>query len=433
MYQLKRNELEWEYIDKNLGIRFTVPGECTAKLLRTPDAEAIQSEADVEEAVKNPRYGQSLRKIAEEKHARSACILVSDATRAVPTARIIRYVVRELTEAQIPYEQICAFVAIGVHRDASEEEMKTFLGELYGKIRIENHTPFDKENLICLGETSRHTPVWVNKRAYACDLHIQIGKVEPHEFAGFSGGRKSVLPGISGEETIRINHRPEMILQQKAAIGVLEGNPVHEDMEEAAEKFGIDFGVNLILNQQLELSAVFAGEMKKSHQAAVEQVRARLGVSVKRPDILVTTAGNPLDIDFYQTVKALIALTEILDENTTVILYCGCPEGVNSPDMLRAFRSSRDLEQAVAYTVGSYRIQMDHVLLLSKILRKHVRIIVCCPNIRDEEIRDMFMIPCSTPRAAMAAALEMCGKKEAEVLFYPRPQTGLPIGKQADL
>ncbi|MDE7067730.1 MAG: lactate racemase domain-containing protein, partial [Schaedlerella arabinosiphila] len=287
MYQLKRNELEWEYIDKNLGIRFTVPGECTAKLLLTPDAEAIQSEADVEESVKNPRYGQSLRKIAEKKHARSACILVSDATRAVPTARIIRYVVRELTEAQIRYEQICAFVAIGVHRDASEEEMKTFLGELYGKIRIENHTPFDKENLICLGETSRHTPVWVNKRAYACDLHIQIGKVEPHEFAGFSGGRKSVLPGISVEETIRINHRPEMILQQKAAIGVLEGNPVHEDMEEAAEKFGIDFGVNLILNQQLELSAVFAGEMKKSHQAAVEQVRARLGVSVKRPDILV--------------------------------------------------------------------------------------------------------------------------------------------------
>lgn len=429
MYQLKRKESKWEYIDNHLGIRFSVPGECEAKLLLTPDVEAIPSEADVEEAVKNPRYGPSLKKIAEEKHARTACILVSDATRAVPTARIIRYIVRELTDAGISYDNICAFAAIGVHRDATEEELRTFLGELYGKIRIENHTPYDKENLIYLGETSGHTPVWVNKKAYECDLHIQIGKVEPHEFAGFSGGRKSVLPGISGEETIRINHRPEMILQQKAAIGVLEGNPVHEDMEEAAEKFGMDFGVNCILNHRLELSAIFAGEMKKSHQAAAAWVRERFGVSVKRPDILVTTAGNPLDIDFYQTVKALIALTEILDENTVVILYCGCPEGVNSPDMLRAFRSSTDLEKVVSYTVESYRIQMDHVLLLSKILRKHVRIIVCCPHIPDEEIRDMFMVPCSTPRAAMAAAQEMCGKKEARVLFYPRPQTGLPAGE----
>ncbi len=429
MYQLKQTESEWEYIDKNLGIRFGVPGDCGAKLLLTPDVEAIRSEAEVEEAVKNPKYGPSLRKLAEDRHARTACVLISDATRAVPTAGILKYIVQELTEAGILPEQICAFVAIGVHRGASEKEMQTFLGELYGKIRIENHTPFEKENLICLGETSGHTPVWVNKKAYACDLHIQIGKVEPHEFAGFSGGRKSVLPGISGEETILVNHRPEMILRPDAAIGVLEGNPVHEDMEEAAEKFGIDFGVNCILNQQLELSAVFAGEMKRSHRAAVEWVREHLGVSLKRPDILVTTAGNPLDIDFYQTVKALIALSEILDENTTVILYCGCPEGVNSPDMLRAFRSSPDLGEVVAYTSDNYKIQMDHVLLLSKILKKHVRILVCCPNIPDAEIREMFMVPCRTPQEAMDMALETCGKSKAEVLFYPRPQTGLPAAE----
>ncbi len=427
MYQLREKNGHLEYQDQNLGMTFPVPAECKADLLFTPDVEAIRSEADVEDAVKHPQYGEPLKKIVEEKQAKTACILVSDATRAVPTARLVKYVIQELAEAGISYENIHAFVAIGVHRDATEKEMQDFLGEFYGKIQIENHMPYDKEKLVYLGETSRHTPVWVNKKAYECDVHIQIGKVEPHEFAGFSGGRKSVLPGISAEDTIVINHRPEMILQEKATIGVLEGNPVHEDMEEAAEKFRMDFGVNCILNNQLELSAVFAGEMKKSHQAAISWVKESLGVSLQRPDIIVTTPGNPLDIDFYQTVKALIALTEVVNENTVVILYCGCPEGVNSPDMLRAFQSSRDLEEVVSYTTENYKIQMDHVLLLSKILKKHVKIIVHCPNISDQEITGMFMYPAHTPQEAIEQAIQACGKKDAEILFYPRPQTGLPI------
>ena len=102
---------------------------------------------------------------------------------------------------------------------AESEEIRTALGDLYGKVKAENHEPYNKNALIDLGRTSFGTPVLVNRRAYECDIHIQIGKVEPHEFAGFSGGRKSVLPGISSEETIHINHRPEMILHPNAANG----------------------------------------------------------------------------------------------------------------------------------------------------------------------------------------------------------------------
>lgn len=301
------------------------------------------------------------------------------------------------------------------------------MGGLHTKISIENHTPFDKEGLIYLGDTSKGTPVWVNRKAYECDIHIQIGKVEPHEFAGFSGGRKSVLPGISAEETILTNHRPEMILERNAGIGILQGNPVHEDMEEAAGKFGIDFGVNCILNNELDLAAVFAGDMRKSHSAAVEYVRDRLCVQIEKPDILVTTPGKPLDIDFYQSVKALIALTEVLDERTVVVLYCGCPEGVNSSDMLRAFRSGEDLDKVVAYTTKNYKVQMDHVLLLSKLMKKGVKIIVCCPNISDAEIESMFMIPCRTLDAALDKAIALLDKDKGKMLFYPRPQTGLPV------
>lgn len=425
MYQLTEENGRLVYRDTTLGIALTVPEGCTAQLKQTPAMAPLGSEEQVAAAIRTPASGSPLPEIAAQKKAKSACILVSDATRAVPTARLARVVIEELVRGGIALGDIHCFVAIGVHRPATEEEMRTFLGGYYGKVSVENHTPFDPDNLICLGETSRGTPIEVNRRAYDCDLHIQIGKVEPHEFAGYSGGRKSVLPGVSSQRTIQVNHRPEMILNPRSAIGSLEGNPVHEDMLETAQRFGIDFAVNCILNQDLELAAVFAGTLEESHRQAVDFASERLAVRLERPDVIVTTPGQPLDIDFYQTVKALIALTEAADGNTTIVLLCGCREGVNSPDMLRAFRSGGTLEEAVAYTVAHYEIQMDHVLLLSKLLRKGVRVIVSCPNVSDEEIRDMYMVPGGDPQSALELALR--GRRDAHILFYPRPQTGLPV------
>ena len=426
MYRLEQSERGIYYEDTDLGIRMDLPMECEAELVQTPDLPAISDEEVVITAIQNPVSGEKLSHMASERRSRSACILISDATRAVPTSRLAREVVNELVKGGVQLSEIHFFVAIGVHRPATEEEMACFLGDLYGKVNIENHTPFDPSNLIYLGETCRGTPIHVNKRAYCCDLHIQIGKVEPHEFAGYSGGRKSVLPGISSEQTIRINHRPEMILNPKSVIGNLDENPVHEDMLETAEAFRIDFAVNCILNRNLELAAIFAGGLKEGHSAAVRFVRDKLSVKIKRPDIIVTTPGQPLDIDFYQSVKTLIALTEVLDESTTVILTCGCREGVNSEDMLRAFRSSKNLEETIQYTVDHYQIQMDHVLLLSKILRKGVQIIVSCPNVDDSELRDMFMIPCKDSCSAIDVAIAHCAKSRPKLLFYPAPQTGLP-------
>ena len=427
MYQLFTENNMAVYSDSELGISFSVPEKDCMGMAQTKEIPAIRDREIIRNAFVNPVSGKRLADIAREKAARNAAVLISDATRGVPTAQMAPYVVEELVEGGVPLEGIFFFVAIGVHRPASEEEMKAFLGELYGKVQIENHTPFCADNLIFLGTTSDGTPVTVNKKAFDCYLHIQIGKVEPHEFAGFSGGRKSVLPGISSEETIRINHRPERILDPHAGIGKLEGNPISRDMEEAAERFRVDFGVNCILNNHMELAAVFAGGMKESHKAAVNFVSCSLGVNIEKPDLIVTCPGQPLDIDLYQSVKALIALTEILDRDIVTLLYCGCRDGVNSPDMLRAFSSSRQLEEVVDWTTKHYEIQMDHVLLLSKILRKEAKIVLCCPNVRDEEAQAMFMEPCQNPAEAMTLARTLSGKTNPKVLFYPRPQTGLPV------
>ncbi len=430
MYSLENKDGMCVYKDSMLGIELRLPEENCAGMVQTRQLPAIDGVGAIEKAFTHPVSGKTLHEIVREKDAKTACVLISDATRGIPTAPMAKVTVDELVKGGIQLQDITFFVAIGVHRPATEEEMKCALGDLYGTVECVNHTPFDKSNLIYLGESSNGTPVTVNRRAYECDIHVQIGKVEPHEFAGFSGGRKSVLPGISSEETIRINHRPERILDERSAIGKVDGNPVSDDMVEAAELFGIDFGVNCILNNEMKIAAVFTGGLVECHNAAVKYVRDYLGVEIEKPDIIVTCPGQPLDIDFYQSAKALIGLTEILDRDIVTLLTCGCAEGVNSPDMLRAFGSGRTLAEIERWTTENYEIQMDHVLLLEKIYRKGARVILSCPNVSDDEARTMLMEPVKDPQEALEYALRLTGKACPKVLFYPRPQTGLPYLKQ---
>lgn len=168
--------------------------------------------------------------------------------------------------------------------------------------RIDNHDPFDPSKLVDLGKTSLGTPVHVNKTVYEADFRIVVGKVEPHEFAGFSGGRKSVLPGIASETTIKINHRPEMILNPKAMIGEWKDNPVSKDMTEAARMLGVDFCVNILVDSNNRPTCVVCGDLENSHALAIGKVEESMSVPLKkRPRIIVTTPGSPLNINVYQS------------------------------------------------------------------------------------------------------------------------------------
>lgn len=429
MYTLENKDGVCIYKDTMLDIELRLPETNCAGLVQTRQLAAIDERTAIEKAFAEPVSGKTLSDIVRDKGAKTACVLISDATRGIPTAPMARVAVDELVKGGIELENITFFVAIGVHRPATEDEMRCALGELYGKVECVNHTPFDKDNLIYLGDSSNGTPVTVNRRAYECDVHVQIGKVEPHEFAGFSGGRKSVLPGISSEETIRINHRPERILDPNAAIGKIDGNPVSDDMIEAAELFGIDFGVNCILNNEMKIAAVFTGGLVECHSTAVKYVRDYLGVGIEKPDVIVTCPGQPLDIDFYQSAKALIGLTEILDGDIVTLLTCGCAEGVNSPDMLRAFGSGKTLPEIEKWTTEHYEIQMDHVLLLAKIYRKGARVILSCPNVSDDEARTMLMEPVRDPQKALERAMGSDRQGLPEGAFLSAPPDGTSLYK----
>lgn len=424
IYSIEKTKQEAVYSDRIENIQLALPEGDVAGLVAPPSFHAPAPDC-IERAFADPVGSPMLREMAKGK--RTVSIIVSDSTRNVPTARILPHIMRELTAGGIAAENVVVVVAIGVHRSATEEEMREIVGEeLWSKIPVKNHDPYDAEKLVSLGTTPAGTPVSVNKTVYEADLRISIGKVEPHEFAGFSGGRKSVLPGVSSEQSIKTNHRPEMILHPGAAIGSMEENPVSRDMLDAAKMMEIHFCVNVLVDSNDDLIHVVCGEMEKSHLAAVEKLRESIGTPLKtRPSILVTTPGSPLNINLYQSIKPIIAAAPVMAENGIIILYSRCTEGVGSTDMLVPFRKGKSIDDIVNFLKDNYEIQMDHALLLCKILQTGIRIIVVSPNIDAETVRLMHLLPAPSLEEAVAMAHELSGK-EKQILFFPCPQRVLP-------
>lgn len=407
MYKIEKNGNRIHYIDDEEKREVFIPLENFMGMYETGNPPSMKAD-EIEKAVICPiGKGECLRDIVTRKQAETASIIISDATRGVPTNKTAPYIVRELTRAGVKKENIVFVVALGVHRDATKSEMKEFLGPLTGDIAIENHDAFDENKLVYLGMTSRNTPVKVNKRVYESDVVITIGKVELHDMAGFSGGRKSILPGIASEVTIVTNHRPEMMVHPGSHAGNLEGNPIHEDMLEAAKMCGVDYSVNIVLNQESELAGIFSGGLQESHEAAAVFLKSFCMVRLlAKPDIYVVCPGQPLSIDMYQGVKPLITLHTLVDENTSVILYGDFREGINAPDFIEPFRAYPDLEELKTYVWNHYKIQMDHIVPIREILDKKTRLMVVSENVSGEDLAAMHMEKYNTLQEALDKAIE---------------------------
>jgi nickel-dependent lactate racemase len=394
-------------------------GLFTGEPLPTLEDESIYSKS-----LRCPISGDRLSDIARKKKAKTAAILISDATRDVPTRKVAGLLVEELSKGGLALGGITFFIALGVHRPATDDEIRSFIGnEVFTcGVHVQNHDAFDESNLIDLGYTSRNTPIRLNKAAFSCDVKITVGKVELHEMAGFSGGRKSVLPGIASGETIAVNHRPEMIFDPGTGAGKLDGNPIHEDMLEAAQRFGVDFSVNFVVNDSNQPSAVFTGGLEESHLAAVRYLRDYCTVTLpQRADILFAPPGNPLNCDMYQGVKAIIALQHVLDENSVVIFYGNFPEGMNSNDFMEPFRLfPEDLDRAKEYAWNHFAIQMDHTLPMIDILKKGVRILTVTDTVLKQDLALLHMQWCKNLEEALQQAYIMTSK-QAKVAFLPQP------------
>ena len=300
------------------------------------------------DALTSPIQSPPLRQLI--KPDTRICILFTDITRATPNHRIIPWLLEHL--ADLPTENITLLNQTGTHRGNTKAELEKMLTpEVVSKYRVLNHDCENDADLVELGKTHDGTPALLNRHAIEADLRIITGFIEPHLFAGFSGGPKGIMPGVAGLKTVMSNHGAKNIGNQNATFGITSGNPIWEEMLEIAMRTGPKFLLNVTLDEQRMITGVFAGNLLMAHQRGCQYVRESAMQEVAEPfDIVVTTnSGYPLDLNLYQGVKGMSAGARIVKKGGTLILACECREGVpaNSP-MDKLLRSTTSPEEILS-------------------------------------------------------------------------------------
>jgi lactate racemase len=272
---------------------------------------------------------------------RTAAISVCDITRPAPNREVLPPVLRRLEAAGIPREGITILIATGLHRPASDVEVREICGEeIAGRYRVLNHHARELTEHSSLGSTANGTPVYIDKRFVEADLHVTLGFIEPHLMLGFSGGRKLIAPGLAAQETIKVLHGSSFMRDPRAVEGSIEDNPLHRELLEISRLVRHDFLVDVALGRgapRRPIAQVFAGEPVAAHRQGVEFVSRVMLETLDEPvDAVITTAaGYPLDLTFYQAVKGVTAASHIVKPGGKILLLADCEEGVGGPEFAR--------------------------------------------------------------------------------------------------
>ncbi|MCP4755777.1 MAG: nickel-dependent lactate racemase [Proteobacteria bacterium] len=308
------------------NIAVEVPDNST---LIVPDGiTALKNERDrAFEAMANPIGTPPLNEIVGTGDR--VAIVISDITRPTPNHKIVPWIIEMLEH--VPKESFVIINGTGTHRDNSDEELVEMLGrETFEAIRVVNHSAFSKEDLQYLGKSESGSDVFMNKEYCEADIRIVTGFIEPHFFAGFSGGPKGIMPGIAGIDTIMHFHNAELIGHPQSTWGVIEENPIQEEATEIALMCRPDFMLNVALNQEKEITNIFAGDVVQAHRAGARYVKEHAMIACDEPfDIVVTTnSGYPLDQNLYQAVKGMSAAHQIVKKGGSIICVAECSEGI---------------------------------------------------------------------------------------------------------
>src|SRR5215467_1753102 len=311
------------------GINADLPEGFRYRVLEARTATPLADwQLALESALDDPIGARPLAELARGK--RSAAISVCDITRPAPSRLTLPPVLRRLEEAGIPREQITILIATGLHRPATESEIQEICGEeIAAAYRVVNH---DARNLAShrhLGATQSGTPVYIDERFAAADLHITLGFIEPHLMLGFSGGRKLIAPGLAAQETIKVLHSPKFMRDARAVEGSIEDNPLHRELLEIARIARHDFMVDVALTRDRQIAGMFGGNAVEAHRRGVEFVSQVMLEALDEPvDAVITSAaGYPLDMTFYQAIKGITAAQHILKPGGKILLIAACEEG----------------------------------------------------------------------------------------------------------
>ncbi|MEM3725693.1 MAG: nickel-dependent lactate racemase [Candidatus Bathyarchaeia archaeon] len=383
-----------------------------------PDARA-----EIERALKEPIGSKRLSEIAKPEH--KVAIVVDDATRPAPSHLMVPPLLNELNAAGVKDENVTVIFGCGTHKAVTQEEALQLLGEeVIKRVKTVSHD-CRASDLVYVGETKKHgTKVYLNKIFAESDLKILTGDVCFHYYAGYGGGRKSVLPGVSGEEAIRHNHA--MILHPNAKTGILEGNPIHEDMVEAAKLARVDFILNVVTNSKGEVVKAFAGDLEQAFYEGVKVVDEmyRIAVDRKADIVIVSPGGHPADVNLFQAYKGVDSALEVVKRGGVIVLVAECPEGHGNQvfyDWMVKFSDLRAVEREIKhnFVLGGHK-----AYYLLKALQNHDIILVS--SMPDYYATNIFKL--KTARAvnnALNEAFNIAGR-DAKVWAMPYGNFTLP-------
>ena len=311
-----------------------------ARILEIKDIPPISDPVTaIKDALNRPIDTPPLRELAKGRN--DACIVISDITRPTPNGTILPPLLEEVESSGINREKIKILIATGMHRPNEGKELEYLVGkEIMENYTIINHSCEKREDLRTI-DSIEGVPIEINRHYLEADLKILTGLIEPHFYAGYSGGRKSILPGISSFETMKFMHSFEMIDHPNVRNCILDNNPFHEYGLRVAEKAGVDFILNVVINKARKVAGVFAGHFNKAHLEGCKLVEKHAVQYLPREaDIVITSGGGfPLDATFYQMSKPLICARDILKRQGIIILACECREGLGGPEFSSVLKS----------------------------------------------------------------------------------------------
>jgi lactate racemase len=406
------------------GLTVRLPEAATTIIRPRPRSAAIDPLATLRSAIAHPVDGRPLRDLA--RAGQRVAISVCDVTRPQPRALMLRAIM-EVLDGVIRPEDVVVLIATGTHRASSVEERRAMLGdEVLSMWRVMDHDARDHASLVDLGMVG-DVPVYLNREWVEADLRITTGFVEPHFFAGFSGGPKMVAPGLAGLETTLELHNARRIGDPRATWGVIEGNPVHDAVRAIAAATGVGFALDVLLDDAQRITSAFAGGVLTMHAAACAEARQEAMRAVDAPfDVVITTNGGyPLDQNLYQAVKGMSAAAQIVKPGGTIVCAAECRDGLPNHgsygEVLAAQADPTRLLEMIC-APGYAAPDQWQVQIQAQILTK-ARVLIKTSGLGPDDLRKAHLLPIDDVSAAVKDALRSAGPGATLCALPQGPQT----------
>ena len=390
-----------------------------AELLPNQVEIGLTGEDEVKRSLSEPIGSAPLSELAAGKH--NVVIVTSDITRPCPSYKILPSVLDELGKAGVKDGEITVVLAVGSHRTHSDEEKKHLVGqEVFERVRVLDS---DIKDCVHLGTTQAGTPVDIFRPVAEADFKICVGNIEFHYFAGYSGGAKAIMPGVSTREAIQSNHR--MMVLDEACAGNLEGNPLRADIEEAGRILGIDFICNVVLDAKKEIIKAVSGDPVAAHREGCRFLDGFYKIPIeKRADIVIVSAGGfPKDMNMYQAQKALDNAKHAVRDGGTIIWLAECTEGLGEKTFEEWMTGHEKASDMIDHLYREFRLGGHKAAAIAMILRRASVVLVS--NFTDDFVRSVHLRPAHSAQEALNEALEKYGEN-ATVILMPIGGSTLP-------